>query len=122
MSGGGPSGHPHHPSCSPPTPACRCSSLGSASAQCHENSTCVCKPGFVGYKCDRCQDNFFLTAGGAQCQECPSCYGLVKEEVSPPAQAPPTPHPGPAQAHSTFSASPASTSSVLWHQGLPIHP
>ncbi|XP_045702223.1 laminin subunit gamma-3 [Phyllostomus hastatus] len=62
--------------------ACRCSSLGSASAQCHENSTCVCKPGFVGYKCDRCQDNFFLTAGSAQCQECPSCYGLVKEEAA----------------------------------------
>ncbi|KAM5329584.1 laminin subunit gamma-3 [Glossophaga mutica] len=62
--------------------ACRCSSLGSASAQCHENSTCVCKPGFVGYKCDRCQDNFFLTAGGAQCQECPSCYSLVKGEAA----------------------------------------
>lgn len=42
----------------------------------------------MGYKCDRCQDNFFLTAGGTQCQECPTCYTLVKEEVSPP-------HPGP---------------------------
>ncbi|KAM8801991.1 laminin subunit gamma-3 [Rhynchonycteris naso] len=62
--------------------ACRCSPLGSASAQCHENSTCVCRPGFVGYKCDRCQDNFFLTADGAQCQECPSCYTLVKEEAA----------------------------------------
>lgn len=45
----------------------------------------------MGYKCDRCRDNFFLTAGGAQCQECPSCYALVKEEVSPP-------RPGPVQA------------------------
>ncbi|XP_031533075.2 laminin subunit gamma-3 isoform X2 [Vicugna pacos] len=62
--------------------ACRCSPLGAASAQCHENSTCVCRPGFVGYKCDRCQDNFFLTASGAHCQECPSCYALVKEEAA----------------------------------------
>ncbi|XP_032274800.1 laminin subunit gamma-3 [Phoca vitulina] len=62
--------------------ACRCSPLGAASAQCHKNGTCVCKPGFVGYKCDRCQDNFFLTAGGTRCQECPSCYALVKEEAA----------------------------------------
>ncbi|XP_007942535.1 laminin subunit gamma-3 [Orycteropus afer afer] len=62
--------------------ACRCSPLGAASVQCHENSTCVCRPGFVGYKCDRCQDNFFLTSGGLQCQECPSCYSLVKEEAA----------------------------------------
>ncbi|XP_030875870.1 laminin subunit gamma-3 [Leptonychotes weddellii] len=62
--------------------ACRCSPSGAASAQCHKNGTCVCKPGFVGYKCDRCQDNFFLTAGGTRCQECPSCYALVKEEAA----------------------------------------
>ncbi|TEA29632.1 hypothetical protein DBR06_SOUSAS510221 [Sousa chinensis] len=62
--------------------ACRCSPLGAASAQCHENSTCVCRPGFVGYKCDLCQDNFFLTAGGTHCQECPSCYALVKKEAA----------------------------------------
>ncbi|XP_044782389.2 laminin subunit gamma-3 isoform X3 [Bubalus bubalis] len=61
---------------------CRCSPLGATSPQCHENSTCVCRPGFVGYKCDRCQDNFFLTASGRQCQECPSCYALVKEEAA----------------------------------------
>lgn len=80
------SGH-SAPSACPPHPhpaACRCSPLGSASPQCHENSTCVCRPGFVGYKCDRCQDNFFLTADRARCQECPSCYTLVKAEVSPP--------------------------------------
>lgn len=75
---------------SPPPTACRCSPLGSASPQCHENSTCVCRPGFVGYKCDRCQDNFFLTADRARCQECPSCYSLVKAEVSPPRPGPPT--------------------------------
>ncbi|XP_047624670.1 laminin subunit gamma-3 [Phacochoerus africanus] len=62
--------------------ACRCSPLGAASAQCLENSTCVCRPGFVGYKCDRCQDNFFPTAGGTYCQQCPSCYTLVKEEAA----------------------------------------
>lgn len=73
-----------------PPAACRCSPLGSASPQCHENSTCVCRPGFVGYKCDRCQDNFFLTADRARCQECPSCYALVKAEVSPPRPGPPT--------------------------------
>ncbi|MBZ3888248.1 Laminin subunit gamma-3 [Sciurus carolinensis] len=62
--------------------ACRCSPVGSSSAQCHENSTCVCRPGFAGYKCDRCQENFFLTADGTRCQECPTCYALVKGEVA----------------------------------------
>ncbi|XP_042769208.1 laminin subunit gamma-3 [Panthera leo] len=62
--------------------ACRCSPVGAASAQCHENGTCLCRPGFVGYKCDHCQENFFVTAGGTHCQECPSCYALVKEEAS----------------------------------------
>lgn len=60
--------------------------MGAASSQCHENSTCVCRPGFVGYKCDRCQDNFFLADGDTGCQECPTCYALVKEEVSCQAQ------------------------------------
>nr|XP_015857477.1 laminin subunit gamma-3 [Peromyscus maniculatus bairdii] len=61
---------------------CRCSPLGAASPQCHENSTCVCRPGFVGYKCDRCQDNFFLGDGDTGCQECPTCYALVREEAA----------------------------------------
>ncbi|XP_021510381.2 laminin subunit gamma-3 isoform X2 [Meriones unguiculatus] len=61
---------------------CRCSPLGSASSQCRENSTCVCRPGFMGYKCDRCQDNFFLVDGGTGCQECPTCYALVKEAAA----------------------------------------
>ncbi|XP_063000787.1 laminin subunit gamma-3 [Elgaria multicarinata webbii] len=61
--------------------ACNCSQLGSLSLQCHENSTCVCKTGFVGYKCDRCEANYFYDPGSQQCQECPLCYSLVKEEV-----------------------------------------
>ncbi|XP_054980051.1 laminin subunit gamma-3, partial [Sorex araneus] len=61
--------------------ACRCSPLGSVSAQCRENSTCVCRPGFVGYKCDRCQENFFPAKHGARCQQCPTCYGLVKAQA-----------------------------------------
>ncbi|OXB69100.1 hypothetical protein ASZ78_009576 [Callipepla squamata] len=59
--------------------ACNCSPLGSTSAQCHENSTCPCRPGFVGYKCDRCQANFFPDPPSSSCQPCPSCYGLVKD-------------------------------------------
>ena len=90
---GGYQGSQCHLHTSPPD--CRCSPLGATLPQCHENSTCVCRPGFVGYKCDRCQDNFFLTASGRQCQECPSCYALVKEEVSPPRL-------GPAQAGCAF--------------------
>lgn len=72
----------------------------------------------MGYKCDRCRDNFFLTAGGAQCQECPSCYALVKEEVSPP-------RPGPVQAPSRpaapliHSVASVSTSSVLGTRNRP---
>uniref|UniRef100_A0A8C3KAX5 Laminin subunit gamma 3 n=1 Tax=Calidris pygmaea TaxID=425635 RepID=A0A8C3KAX5_9CHAR len=64
--------------------ACNCSPLGSVTPQCHENSTCLCRPGFVGYKCDRCQANFFLDPPSSRCQQCPACYGLVKDEVQPP--------------------------------------
>uniref|UniRef100_A0A8B9MI39 Laminin subunit gamma 3 n=1 Tax=Accipiter nisus TaxID=211598 RepID=A0A8B9MI39_9AVES len=52
-------------------------------AACHENSTCLCRPGFVGYKCDQCQTNFFLDPPSSRCQQCPACYGLVKDEVQP---------------------------------------
>ncbi|RMB93408.1 hypothetical protein DUI87_30103 [Hirundo rustica rustica] len=61
--------------------ACNCSPLGSITPQCHENSTCLCHPGFVGYKCDRCQANFFLDPLSSRCQQCPACYGLVKDET-----------------------------------------
>ena len=102
---GGHQGSQCHLHTSPPD--CRCSPLGATSPQCHENSTCVCRPGFVGYKCDRCQDNFFLTASGRQCQECPSCYALVKEEVSPPRL-------GPAQAGCAL----CSSREGVWERGL----
>ncbi|KAM6047471.1 laminin subunit gamma-3 isoform 1-T1 [Theristicus caerulescens] len=61
--------------------ACNCSPLGSVTPQCHENSTCLCRPGFVGYKCDRCQANFFPDPPSSRCQQCPACYGLVKDEA-----------------------------------------
>ncbi|KAF1663167.1 Laminin subunit gamma-3, partial [Aptenodytes patagonicus] len=61
--------------------ACNCSPLGSITPQCHENSTCLCRPGFVGYKCDRCQANFFPDPLSSRCQQCPACYGLVKDEA-----------------------------------------
>ncbi|XP_009997287.1 PREDICTED: laminin subunit gamma-3 [Chaetura pelagica] len=61
--------------------ACNCSPLGSLTPQCHENSTCLCHPGFMGYKCDRCQANFFLDPPSSRCQQCPACYGLVKDEA-----------------------------------------
>uniref|UniRef100_A0A8C3PCE1 Laminin subunit gamma-3 n=1 Tax=Chrysemys picta bellii TaxID=8478 RepID=A0A8C3PCE1_CHRPI len=61
--------------------ACSCSPLGAVTPQCHENSTCVCRRGFVGYKCDRCEVNFFYAPEQSLCQECPICYGLVKDEV-----------------------------------------
>ncbi|KAF4789172.1 Laminin subunit gamma-3 [Turdus rufiventris] len=61
--------------------ACNCSPLGSITPQCHENSTCLCHPGFVGYKCDQCQANFFLHPLSSRCQQCPACYGLVKDKA-----------------------------------------
>uniref|UniRef100_A0A8C6YDU2 Laminin subunit gamma-3 n=1 Tax=Naja naja TaxID=35670 RepID=A0A8C6YDU2_NAJNA len=59
---------------------CNCSQIGSVSLQCHDNSTCVCKKGFVGNKCDQCDVNYFFDLESKQCQECPLCYSLVKEE------------------------------------------
>lgn len=99
-------------SCSCP-PDCRCSPLGAVSSQCRENSTCVCRPGFTGYKCDHCQDNFFLAEGDTGCRECPACYALVKEGVSCYAE---TPH---LQVRFT---PPGNTSSMLWTRScLLIH-
>lgn len=37
----------------------------------------------MGYKCDRCQANFFPDPLSSRCQQCPACYGLVKDEVQP---------------------------------------
>ncbi|KAJ1134060.1 hypothetical protein NDU88_000524 [Pleurodeles waltl] len=61
---------------------CNCSPLGSVSPQCYENGTCTCRRGFVGYKCDQCQQNFFYSPERADCEECPTCYSLVKEEAN----------------------------------------
>ena len=71
----------------------------------------------MGYKCDHCQDNFFLTASGTQCQECPSCYALVKEGVSPP-------HVGPAQAGCTFCSfhTPSECLFCAGHWEVPTYP
>lgn len=74
---------PSHPSlslCRPP--ACNCDPMGSISMQCHGNGTCHCRHGFVGYKCDKCELNYFHNRATHQCEECPVCYGLVKKQVS----------------------------------------
>lgn len=69
------------PSCCP-LPACNCDPMGSVSMQCHSNGTCQCREGFVGYKCDKCEMNYFYDKATHQCEECPVCYGLVKKQVS----------------------------------------
>lgn len=65
-----------------PLPACNCDPMGSISMQCHNNGTCHCRQGFVGYKCDKCELNYFKNRATHQCEECPVCYGLVKKQVS----------------------------------------
>lgn len=50
--------------------------------QCHNNGTCRCRQGFVGYKCDKCELNYFQNRATHQCEECPVCYGLVQKQVS----------------------------------------
>ena len=64
-----------------PLPACNCDPMGSVSMQCHNNGTCRCRQGFVGYKCDKCELNYFQNRVTHQCEECPVCYGLVKKQV-----------------------------------------
>ncbi|KAL6096645.1 lamc3 [Pungitius sinensis] len=61
--------------------ACNCDPMGSTSMQCHGNGTCHCRRGSVGYKCDRCEMNYFHSRATHQCEECPVCYGLVKEQA-----------------------------------------
>lgn len=36
----------------------------------------------MGYKCDKCELNYFQNRATHQCEECPACYGLVKKQVS----------------------------------------
>lgn len=71
-----------HPTILCPLPACNCDPMGSISMQCHSNGTCHCRQGFVGYKCDKCEMNYFHNRATHQCEECPVCYGLVKKQVS----------------------------------------
>ncbi|XP_069024859.1 laminin subunit gamma-3 [Embiotoca jacksoni] len=61
--------------------ACNCDPMGSVSMQCHGNGTCHCRQGFVGYKCDKCELNYFHSRATHQCEECPTCYGLVKKQA-----------------------------------------
>ncbi|KAK6470867.1 laminin subunit gamma-3-like [Huso huso] len=62
--------------------ACNCSPMGSVTMQCHGNGTCLCQEGFVGYKCDQCKVNYFHSRATHQCEECPVCYGLVRDEAA----------------------------------------
>nr|XP_006640850.2 PREDICTED: laminin subunit gamma-3 [Lepisosteus oculatus] len=62
--------------------ACNCDPMGSVTMQCHGNGTCVCREGFVGYKCDQCELNYFHNRGSHQCEECPACYSLVRDEAA----------------------------------------
>ncbi|XP_030630730.1 laminin subunit gamma-3 [Chanos chanos] len=62
--------------------ACNCDPMGSLSMQCHNNGTCSCRPGFVGYKCDRCEFNYFHNRLTHQCEECPVCYSLIRDQAS----------------------------------------
>ena len=61
--------------------ACNCDPMGSTSMQCHSNGTCPCRQGFVGYKCDKCELNHYLNRVTQQCQECPVCYSLIRDQV-----------------------------------------
>ncbi|MGH0165363.1 UNVERIFIED_CONTAM: hypothetical protein FKN15_053664 [Acipenser sinensis] len=62
--------------------ACNCSPMGSVTMQCHGNGTCLCREGFVGDKCDQCKVNYFHSRATHQCEECPVCYGLVRDEAA----------------------------------------
>lgn len=53
------------------------------SGQCKEDGRCECRPGFVGARCDMCEENYFYNRSVPGCQQCPSCYSLVRDKVSP---------------------------------------
>nr|XP_046224234.1 laminin subunit gamma-3-like [Oncorhynchus gorbuscha]XP_046224235.1 laminin subunit gamma-3-like [Oncorhynchus gorbuscha] len=55
--------------------------MGSSSMQCHKNGTCPCRQGFVGYRCDQCELNYFHNRVTHQCEGCHVCYGLAKEQA-----------------------------------------
>ncbi|XP_024124421.1 laminin subunit gamma-1 [Oryzias melastigma] len=61
---------------------CDCDPEGSSSGQCKDDGRCECRPGFVGARCDMCEENYFYNRSVPGCQQCPSCYGLVRDKVN----------------------------------------
>lgn len=61
--------------------ACDCDPEGSQSSQCKEDGRCECRAGFVGARCDMCEENYFYNRSVPGCQQCPSCYSLVRDKV-----------------------------------------
>ncbi|CAB1317552.1 unnamed protein product [Coregonus sp. 'balchen'] len=61
---------------------CDCDPEGSSTAQCKEDGRCECRPGFVGARCDMCEENYFYNRSTPGCQQCPSCYSLVRDKVN----------------------------------------
>uniref|UniRef100_A0A8D3DYW8 Laminin, gamma 1 n=1 Tax=Scophthalmus maximus TaxID=52904 RepID=A0A8D3DYW8_SCOMX len=62
---------------------CDCDPEGSQSGQCKDDGRCECRPGFVGARCDMCEENYFYNRTVPGCQQCPSCYSLVRDKVRP---------------------------------------
>uniref|UniRef100_A0AAQ5ZVV7 Laminin subunit gamma-1 n=1 Tax=Amphiprion ocellaris TaxID=80972 RepID=A0AAQ5ZVV7_AMPOC len=60
---------------------CDCDPEGSQSGQCKEDGRCECRPGFVGARCDMCEENYFYNRSAPGCQQCPSCYSLVRDKL-----------------------------------------
>ncbi|TMS01279.1 Laminin subunit gamma-1 [Larimichthys crocea] len=50
--------------------------------ECKEDGRCECRPGFVGARCDMCEENYFYNRSAPGCQQCPSCYSLVRDKVN----------------------------------------
>ncbi|KFP62450.1 Laminin subunit gamma-1, partial [Cariama cristata] len=75
-------GNPLAPDPADKCKACDCDPEGSRSLQCGENGRCECKEGFVGSRCDQCEENYFYNRSWPGCQECPACYRLVKDKVA----------------------------------------
>ncbi|XP_012681774.2 laminin subunit gamma-1 [Clupea harengus] len=61
---------------------CDCDPEGSQTAQCKEDGRCECRPGFIGARCDMCEENYFYNRSTPGCQQCPNCYGLVRDKVN----------------------------------------
>ncbi|XP_061587599.1 laminin subunit gamma-1 [Cololabis saira] len=61
---------------------CDCDPEGSQAGQCRDDGRCECRPGFVGARCDMCEENYFYNRSAPGCQQCPSCYGLVRDKVN----------------------------------------